>query len=36
VGVTHYFSIEKAKQRLGYRPACTSAAGSEEMAAHYR
>jgi nucleoside-diphosphate-sugar epimerase len=36
VGVTHYFSIEKAKRELGYNPLVTSTEGAERMAEYYR
>jgi nucleoside-diphosphate-sugar epimerase len=35
VGVTHYFSIEKAKKDLGYRPTFTSEEGSKQMGKYY-
>jgi len=35
-GLTHYFSIEKAKRELGYYPIKSSDEGREELAAHYK
>lgn len=35
VGVTHYFSISKAQEELGYRPAITSIDGANRIAKHY-
>lgn len=36
VGVTHHFSIDKAKRELGYSPKVTTAEGAEKLAKHYR
>jgi len=36
VGVTHYFSIDKAKRDLGYLPSITSQQGAQRIALHYR
>ena len=36
VGVTHYFSIEKAQRELGYSPTMNSRDGAEQMADSYR
>jgi nucleoside-diphosphate-sugar epimerase len=36
VGVTHFFSIEKARLELGYNPLISSTEGSERIAKYYR
>jgi hypothetical protein len=36
VGVTHYFSIAKARRDLGYSPTITSQEGAKRMARYYR
>lgn len=36
VGITHYFSMEKAKRELGYCPTISSLKGAERMADRYR
>lgn len=36
VGVTHYFSIDKARRELGYKPRITTAQGAENLAKRYR
>ena len=36
VGVTHYFSIEKAKNELGYEPEVNSHDGAKMMAEYYQ
>lgn len=35
VSVTHYFSIDKARRELGYRPRITTAQGAENLAKRY-
>eukprot|EP00981_Chlorochromonas_danica_P012456 scaffold4964_cov248-Ochromonas_danica.AAC.2 len=36
VGVTHYFSMEKAKTELGYAPTLTSQEGGKRIAEYYK
>jgi hypothetical protein len=36
VGVTHYFSIDKAKKELGYAPKITSSVGALRIAKYYQ
>lgn len=36
VGVTHYFSIDKARRELGYSPTVTTTQGAEKLATRYR
>lgn len=36
VGVSHYFSIEKAQRELGYQPALSSQQGAQKLARRFR